>query len=143
MTIITLDLSSATMSNNGGVYSEVLQTLKTGQRIRIIDIVSLVSITAGAESPFMYLYSNLIQNNSYDSLTNSTTNCLQMIDLLNFVVAGGVNTYYTDSQNFQFESVLQNTITIERRTGINRTLYVNTAVDFHVRISLEVIDENK
>ena len=143
MTIITLDLSSATMSNNGGVYSEVLHTLKTGQRIRIIDIVSLVSITAGAESPFMYLYSNLIQNNSYDSLTNSTTNCLQMIDLLNFVVAGGVNTYYTDSQNFQFESVLQNTITIERRTGINRTLYVDNAVDFHVRISLEVIDENK
>ena len=143
MTIITLDLSSATMSNNGGVYSEVLQTLKTGQRIRIIDIVSLVSITAGAESPFMYLYSNLIQNNSYDSLTNSTTSCIQSLDLVNFIVAGGVNTYYTDSQNFQFESVLQNTITIERRTGINRTLYVNTAVDFHVRISLEVIDENK
>ena len=143
MTIITLDLSSATMSNNGGVYSEVLQTLKTGQRIRIIDMVSLVSITAGSESPFMYLYSNLIQNNSYDSLTNSTTSCIQSLDLVNFIVAGGVNTYYTDSQNFQFESVLQNTITIERRTGINRTLYVNNAVDFHVRISLEVIDENK
>ena len=143
MTIITLDLSSSTMSNNGGVYSEVLQTLKTGQRVKIIDIISLVSITNASISPFMYLYSNLIQNNSYDSLTNSTTSCLQALDLVNHIAAGGVSTYYTDSQNFQFESVLQNTITIERRTGINRTLYVDNAVEFHVRISLEVIDENK
>jgi hypothetical protein len=143
MTIITLDLSSASMTNNNGVYSEVLQTLQTGQRIKIIDIISLVSISNASVSPFMYLYSNLIQNNSFDTLTNSTTNCIQALDLVNYISSGGVSTYYTDSQNFQFESVLQNTITIERRTGINRTLYIDNAVDFHIRISLEIIDENK
>jgi hypothetical protein len=139
MTIITLDLNSSSMTNNGGLYTEEIKNLPFGVRVKIIDIISLVSITNASISPFMYLHSNLIQNNSYDALTNSKTNCLQTLDLVNHIAVGGVSTYYTDSQNFQFESVLPQTIQIEKRTGINRTLLIDN-VDFHIRICMETID---
>jgi len=139
MTIITLDLNSSSMTNNNGIYTEQIINLPFGKKIKIIDVISLVSVTNASISPFMYLYSNLIQNNSYDSLTNQTTGCLQALDLVNHIAAGGVSTYYTDSQNYQFESVLSQTINIEKRTGINRTLLIDN-VDFHIRISMEVIE---
>ena len=139
MTIITLDLNSSSMTNNGGVYNEQLQNLPFGVRVKIIDVISLVSITNASISPFMYLHSNLIQNNSFDALTNSKTNCLQALDLVNHITVAGITTYYTDSQNFQFESVLPQTIQIEKRTGINRTLLIDN-VDFHIRICMEVVN---
>jgi len=139
MTIITLDLNSSSMTNNGGVYSEQIQDLEFGKKVKILDVVSLVSITNASISPFMYLHSNLIQNNSFDALRNGKTNCLQALDLVNFINIGGITTYYTDTHNFQFESVLPQTIQIEKRTGINRTLLIDN-VDFHIRICMETID---
>lgn len=139
MTIITFDLNSSNMTNNYGVYTQRIQDLQFGKRVKIIDVISIVSITNASVSPFMYLQSNLIQNNSFDALTNSKTNCLQVLDLANNINIGGITTYYTDSQNFQFESVLPQTIQIEKRTGINRTLLIDN-VDFHIRICMETIE---
>lgn len=138
MTIITLDLNSSSMTNNNGIYSKPILDLPFGTKIKILDVISLVSITNASISPFMYLHSNLIQSNSYDSLTNGKSGCLQALDLVNHIAVGGITTYYTDSHNFQFETVLNNNITIEKRTGINRTLLIDN-VDFHIRISLEII----
>lgn len=138
MTIITLDLNSSSMTNNNGIYTEQILDLPFGTKIKINDVISLVSITNANISPFMYLHSNLIQTNSYDALTNGKSGCLQALDLVNFIDDGVISTYYTDSHNFQFDTVLNNNITIEKRTGINRTLLIDN-VDFHIRISFEII----
>jgi len=139
--LITLDLSSASMLNGGdGRYSEHIVNLPFGKRVKILSVVSLCSIANASISPYMYLYSNLIQNQSYDSLTGGTTSVLQAIDLVNHINSAGVATYYTDSNMFQFDTVIPETITIEKRTGINRTL-LNDGTSFHVRICLETIDD--
>jgi len=141
MTIITLDLSAGSMLGGAdGRYYEPIVNLPFGKRVKIISVISLCSIANASISPYMYLYSNLIQNQSYDSLTNGTTSVLQAIDLVNHINSTGVSTYYTDSNMFQFESVLPETITIEKRTGINRTL-LNDATAFHIRICMETIDD--
>ena len=141
MTIITLDLSSATMAGGAdGRFSESLVNLPFGKRVKVISVVSLVSIANASISPYMYVYSNLINNKSYDSVTNGTTNLLQAIDLVNHISSAGVSTYYTDSNMFQFDTVIPENITIEKRTGIGRTL-LNDATSFHIRICMEVVDD--
>ena len=60
MTIITLDLNSSSMTNNNGIYSKPILDLPFGTKIKILDVISLVSITNASISPFMYLHSNLI-----------------------------------------------------------------------------------
>ena len=141
--IITLDLSSGSMLGGAdGRFSEPIVNLPFGKKVRVISVVSLVSIANASISPYMYVYSNLINNKSYDSVTGGTTNLLQAIDLVNHIHAAGVGTYYTDSNMFQFETVIPETITIEKRAGIARTL-VNDATSFHIRICMETIDDDK
>jgi hypothetical protein len=138
--IITLDLSSGSMLGGAdGRFSEPIVNLPFGRRVKIISVVSLVSIANASISPYMYIYSNLIQNQSYDSLTNGTTSVLQAIDLFNHVHSAGVSTYYTNSNMFQFDTVIPETITIEKRSGIGRTL-LNDGTSFHIRICMETID---
>ena len=139
--IITLDLSSATMTGGAdGRFSETLVNLPFGQKVKVISVVSLVSIANASISPYMYVYSNLINNQSYDSVTGGTTSLLQSIDLVNHINSAGVSTYYTDSNMFQFDTVIPETITIEKRTNIGRTL-LNDATSFHIRICMEVISD--
>ena len=141
--IITLDLSSGSMLGGAdGRFSEPIVNLPFGKKVRVISVVSLVSIANASISPYMYIYSNLIQNQSFDSLTGGTTSVLQAINLVNNINSVGVSTYYTDSNRFQFETVIPETITIEKRTGINRTL-LNDATNFHIRICFETIDDDK
>ena len=141
MTIITLDLSSGSMLGGAdGRFSEPLVNLPFGKKVKVISVVSLVSIANASISPYMYVYSNLINNKSYDSVTGGTTSVLQAIDLVNHIHAAGVGTYYTDSNMFQFETVIPETITIEKRTGIGRTL-INDSTSFHIRICMETIDD--
>jgi hypothetical protein len=138
--IITLDLSSGSMMGGAdGRFYETLTNLPFGKRVKVISVLSLVSIANASISPYMYIYSNLIQNQSFDSLTGGTTNLLQAIDLVNHINSAGVTTYYSDSNMFQFETVLPETITIEKRTGINRSL-LNDGTVFHIRICFETID---
>ena len=139
--IITLDLSSASMLGGAdGRFSEPLVNLPYGKRVKVISIISLVSIANASISPYMYIYSNLINNKSYDSVTGGTTNLLQSLDLVNHISSAGVSTYYTDSNMFQFDTVIPENITIEKRTGIGRTL-LNDSTSFHIRICMEVISD--
>ena len=139
MTIITLDLSSASMlGGSDGRFYKPLINLPFGQKVKVISVVSLVSIANASISPYMYVYSNLINNQSYDTLTNGTTSLLQSLDLVNHINSAGVSTYYTDSNMIQFDTVIPETITIEKRTGINRTL-LNDSTSFHIRICFEII----
>ena len=139
--IITLDLSSASMLGGAdGRFSEPLVNLPYGKRVKVISIISLVSIANASISPYMYIYSNLINIKSYDSVTGGTTNLLQSLDLVNHISSAGVSTYYTDSNMFQFDTVIPENITIEKRTGIGRTL-LNDSTSFHIRICMEVISD--
>lgn len=139
--IYTFDLSSATMGGGSdGRFTEPIVNLPFGKRVKVISVVSLVSIANASISPYMYIYSNLINNNSYDSFSGGTTSLLQAIDLNNLINSAGVSTYYTDSNMFQFETVIPETITIEKRTNINRTL-LNDSTSFHIRICMETIDD--
>jgi len=139
MTIITLDLNSENMTNTGGVFSESLRgNLHVGKRVKIISVISIVSFTTASVGFYQYLASNLINNNSYDSLTNGTSSILQVIDTTKNTVFGLVSTFYTDSTNFQIETVIPETITLIKKNGTLQT-NVNDANPFLVRICMEVV----
>jgi hypothetical protein len=141
MTIITLDLNSENMTNTGGVFSESLRgNLHVGKRVKIISVISIVSFTTASVGFYQYLASNLINNNSYDSLTNGTSSILQVIDTTKNTVFGLVSTFYTDSTNFQIETVIPETITLIKKNGTLQT-NVNDANPFLVRICMEVVGD--
>jgi len=141
MTIITLDLNSENMTNTGGIFAESLRgNLHVGKRVKIISVISIVSFTTSAVGFYQYLSSNLINNNSYDSLTNGTSSILQVIDTTKNTVFGLVSTFYTDSTNFQIETVIPETITLIKKNGTAQT-NVNDANPFLVRICMETIDD--
>jgi hypothetical protein len=137
--IITLDLNSSSMSNNNGIYTETLVNMPVGKRVKIISVISMVSVTSATYGYFIYLISNLIQNNSYDSLTNGTSNILQLIEAINGTVFGAETAYYTDSNMYQIETILPETITIQKAYNIARTKFDNGS--FHIRICMETIDD--
>jgi len=141
MAIITLDLNSENMTNTGGVFSEQLsRNLPTGKRVKIISVISIVSFTTASVGFYQYLSSNLIQNNSYDSLTNGTSSILQVLDTTKNTVFGLVSTFYTDSSMFQIETILPETITLIKKNGTAQA-NVNDANPFLVRICMETIDD--
>lgn len=140
MSRITLELSSANMINSGGVYTQSLDGLPFGKRVKITNIISVTGITTALiTSPFLYWNSNLIQNNSYDNFTNSKSNTLQVINHTTRVVSGLITNYNTDTLNSQFETVINQTISIEKRIGINRTLLVDD-IPFYIKICMEIIE---
>lgn len=140
MTRFTLELSSANMTNNGGIYSQSLDDLPFGKRVKITNIISVTGITTALiTSPFLFWNSNLIQNNSYDNLTNSKSNTLQVINHTTRVVVGLITNYNTDTLNSPFETVIPQTITIEKRIGNAKTLLVDN-IPFYIKICMETIE---
>ena len=138
--IITLNLNSDNMTNTGGVFSEqISREFPIGKRVKIISIQSIATFTTLTVGYYQYIASNLIQNNSYDSLTNGTSSILQLIDTSKNTVFGLVSSYYTDSNMFQIETVLPETITLSRKNGTAQTT-LNDGNPFQVRICMETID---
>ena len=139
MTIITLDLSSTSMTNNGGIFSERLINF-VGKRVKIISIISIVATQVGVAGYLLYLQSNLIQNNSHDSLTNGTSNILQMMDINAVAFAGPTSVFFTESNFYQIETVIPETITITKTSGFQR-VHLNDGNAFHVRICMQTLDD--
>jgi len=138
--LYTLELLQNTMINNGGRYTQSIRNLPIGKRVKIVNIISVVGITTGfVTQPFFYWNSNLVQINSFDTLTNGGSNTLQVINPYNRLVTGGLTNYNVDNIATQFETVIPETITIEKRTGVNRTLLIDD-VPFYMKIVMESID---
>lgn len=142
--IITLELTSTNMTNNGGRYTQYIDDLPFGRRVKIKNIISVTGMTTAliSATPFLFWNSNIIQNNSFDSFTNSNSNTLQVINHTTRVVYAPLTYYNTDTLNSPFETVIPQTISIEKRIGITRTLLVDD-VPFYIKIIMETIDENK
>lgn len=140
--IITLELLSSNMTNTDGVYTQYINDLPYGKRVKIINIISVTGITtASITSPFLFWNSNLIQNNSFDNFSFNKSNTLQVINHTSGVVAATLTNYNTDTLNSPFDTVIpQNVITVEKRIGLDKTLLVDD-VPFYLKIIMETIDE--
>ena len=63
--IITLDLSSGSMLGGAdGRFSEPIVNLPFGKKVRVISVVSLVSIANASISPFSHVTENSLSNSS-------------------------------------------------------------------------------
>jgi len=141
MTIMTLELSSSSMVNDSGIYTQPITNLPIGKRVRIITISSQTSITTALiVFPFIYWNSNLIQNNSYDSFNNSYSNTLQVINHTTRVINGAITTFNTDTITGNFETVIPESISISKRMTVNKTL-LNENQPFYIKIVMETIDD--
>lgn len=140
--IITLELSSSNMTNTGGVYTQYINDLPFGKRVKIINIISVTGVTTALISaPFLFWNSNLIQNNSFDNYSSSKSNTLQVINHTTRVVVGLITNYNTDTLNSPFETFIpQNIITLEKRIGLAKTLLVDD-LPFYLKIIMETIDD--
>lgn len=139
--LITLELTSTNMTNTGGIYTQSLIDLPFGKRVKITNIISVTGITTSLiTSPFLYWNSNLVQNNSFDNLTNSKSNTLQVINHTTRVVLGAITNYNTDTLMPAYETVIPQTISIQKRSGITRTLLVDD-IPFYMKICMETIDD--
>ena len=139
--LITLELTSTNMTNTGGIYTQSLIDLPFGTRVKITNIISVTGITTSLiTSPFLYWNSNLVQNNSFDNLTNSKSNTLQVINHTTRVVLGAITNYNTDTLMSPYETVIPQTISIQKRSGIGRTLLVDD-IPFYMKICMETIDD--